>query len=197
MNEPKPGLVILKEVRLSFPHLWEPTASVEGGKPKFRASFLIDPKTGTGKDNVKKIEAAIKAAELEVFKKSPMAYKNPDRRCLKDGNTQTNQKTGEIYDGYENMMVISASNGKRSFSVVDRDRTTLTEKDTRPYAGCYVNAVVRIWATKDPKLGGNGVFASLEGVQFLKDGEPFGAAPVDPNDVFADESGSTDDDEEL
>lgn len=34
------------------------------------------------------------------------------------------------------------------------------------------------------QLGGNGVSASLRAVQFVRDGESFGAGPVDPNEEF-------------
>lgn len=180
-------------VRLAFPHLWVPHASMEGGKEKYRAAFLIDPNTPDGKANLKKIKAAIKAAELETFKKSPMVYKNPDRLCLADGDTKIKQATGEVYDGYEGMQVLAASNDRR-FPVVDTNPSIPLDKDDgKPYAGCRVNAFLRIYATKDPKLGGNGVFCGLESVQFFKDDEAFGAPPVDPSKVFDDVSDDADD----
>ena len=45
----------------------------------------------------------------------------------------------------------------------------------KPYAGCYVNAVVDIWAQAGDYPG---IRASLNVVQFYADGEPFaGSAP--------------------
>jgi len=176
--------VKLTNVRCSFPHFFKKHASVEGGKEKYRGAFLINPNTSEGKTNLKNIRAAIKLAEFEVFGKSPMTYKNPDRCFLSDGND--NKKNGEdtARPGYEGMMVVNASNDNK-FAVVDKNPSIpLSADDCRPYAGCYVNVFIRIWATKDQKLGGNGIFAGLETVQFFKDGDPFGAPPVDPTKVF-------------
>lgn len=176
------GEVHLKFARLSFPHLFKKTASVEGGKEKFRASFLLDPETKHGKAAIAQIEKAKKAVEQEVFGKTP-SYKD-DRCCFTPGEDRISNKTGEPYDGYEGMMVISASTDSRP-TLLDRDKNQVTEEDGVFYAGCYVYAILRLWGTKKKEQGGIGLFASLEGVQFLKDGEAFGSAPIG-EDAFDD-----------
>jgi hypothetical protein len=60
--------------------------------------------------------------------------------------------------------------------VVDRDRTPLTASDGKPYAGCFVNAVVELWA-QDNQYGKR-INASLGGVQFAADGDAFGGGGV-------------------
>lgn len=179
--------ILIEDARLSFDDLWTPTASVEGGtKLKYRANILIDPKTDTGKRNIKKIENLIRQVELAKFNKSPATYKSADRQCFLDGGEFTykeGKKEGQMYDGYEGMMVLKATNDKRP-SVVDRDRTQLQEDDNKVYAGCYCNFFVRIYAVSGNDKGGNGIFSSLECVQFVKDGDAFGGAPVDPEKVF-------------
>ena len=72
-------------------------------------------------------------------------------------------------------MFISAANKKRP-TVVDRDNSPLTSEDGKPYSGCYVDGVVRLW-WQDNQFGKR-INASLEVVRFRKDGEAFGAAPV-------------------
>ncbi len=70
MSEKKPareGTVVLENVRLSFPHLDEPTASVEDGKKKFRATALMDPNTEIGKKNIAKVEAVIKSLTAKLW----------------------------------------------------------------------------------------------------------------------------------
>ena len=176
-----PGVLIYG--RLSFDDLYTPTASVEGGKLKYRCNIIIDPNTDAGKADIKKIENLIRIVELEKFKKHPAVYKSADRQCFVDGDSCVNQKSGEVYDGYEGMKILKASNDKRP-SVVNRDMTPLVEDDNVTYAGCYCNFFVRIYAVAGADEGGNGIFASLEAVQFAKKGEPFGGAPVDPNSVF-------------
>jgi len=178
-----PGILVYG--RLSFDDLYTPTPSVEGGRLKYRCNIIIDPNTDVGKADIKKIGNLIRLVELDKFKKSPPVpgYKSLDRQCFVDGDSCVNQKTSEVYDGYEGMKILKASNDKRP-SVVNRDMTPLVEDDNVTYAGCYCNFFVRIYAVAGADKGGNGIFASLEAVQFAKKGEPFGGAPVDPNSVF-------------
>jgi hypothetical protein len=172
--------ILIENGRLSFDDLYEPTASVEGGRLKYRCNIIIDPTTDTGKRNIKKIENLIRQVELEKFKKSPATYKTDDRKCFVDGDSCVNQKTGEVYDGYAGMAILKAAN------------------DNKTYAGCYCNFFIRIYAVSGADKGGNGLFASLETVQFVKDGEPFGGAPVDPKSVFKnlEKDGGSDDETE-
>lgn len=187
--------ILIEDGRLSFDSLFEPDASVEGGKLKYRACILLDPKSDSGKRNIKKIQNAIRIAELEKFGASPGIYKSTDRQCFFDGNTCLSGKTNQPYDGYAGMMMLKATNEKRP-SVVDRDRSPLQADDAIPYAGCYCNFYVRIYCVKGADKGGNGCFCSLECVQYSSKGEPFGAAVVDPNSVFKDLSGGDGDDNE-
>jgi len=64
----------------------------------------------------------------------------------------------------------------------------LTENDNRIYAGCYVNAIVVLWAQNNNY--GKRINANLLGVQFVADGSPFGdggtSAGVDDFDAFGD-----------
>lgn len=187
MAQTREGIVVLEMVRLSFPKLWKPEASIEGGVPKFGAAFLMDPTSETGKKNIKKIEAAVKLAATKTWaEKADKVRKalDSDRSGLRDGDTATNGE-GDVYGGYEDMKFISATNRKRP-QVLNRDKTPLAEEDGIVYGGAYVDAVVDIWATSDKKLGGNGIFCTLEVVRFRKDGEPFGAAPIDADDYLGD-----------
>lgn len=188
--------ILIENGRLSFDDLYEPTASVEGGRLKYRCNIIIDPTTDTGKRNIKKIENLIRQVELEKFKKSPATYKTDDRKCFVDGDSCVNQKTNEVYDGYAGMAILKTANDKRP-SVVDRDLTPLTAEDNKTYAGCYCNFFIRIYAVSGADKGGNGLFASLETVQFVKDGEPFGGAPVDPKSVFKNLEKDGDSDDEA
>lgn len=189
MTDKKPtreGIVTLRDVRLSFPHLFEPTASVEDGPKKYRATFLMDPETESGKKNIAAVEAAIKKAATGVWKGNAdkiRAKLDSDRSGLRDGDDCTNQ-AGDVYSGYEGMKALGATNA-RKVKVLRRDKTVIDSTEAAEiYAGCYVNAVVSIWATDQKKHGGNGVFATLEIVQYLRKGEPFGAAELDEDDYL-------------
>lgn len=202
MTDKKPareGIVTLKNVRLSFPHLFEPTASIENGPKKYRATFLIDPTTESGKANIKALNAAIDKAAIGVWKTKEKADKiraklDSDRSGLRDGEDATN-KEGDVYAGYEGMMFIGATNGKKP-KVLRRDKSVIDSTESAEiYGGCYVNAVVSVWATNQEKHGGNGIFATLEIVQYFKKGEPFGAAELDEDD-YLDDMGDEDEDDE-
>lgn len=192
------GVVTVKRGRLSFPNLWEKKASVEGGVLKYSCSILMDPACEQfGLPNIEMLEAEFRDAAKRTFgEKWEKIFKNldDDRAGVQDGDTATNPE-GDIYAGYEDMKYIRASNQKQP-QLLDRDKRPLVPGDDRDMAvlfgGCYCDFVVSIWGTKDQKLGGHGVFATLEVVRFRAKGESFGAAPVDADDYLED----LDDDEE-
>lgn len=186
--------ITLKNVRLSFPSLFKARAFSSSGnsqgnqqEPKFSATFLLDVKKNAA--DIKAIKDGIAAALAEVYgNKVPKGFKP----CLRSGTEKPET------DGYgEGIMFVSASNARRP-SVVDRDLTPLTEQDGKPYAGCYVNAVIRLWVQDN--AWGKRVNASLSAVQFVKDGEVFGEKPIDPNEVFenlGDDEGGSSEEENL
>lgn len=162
----------IKLGRLSFPKLFRPVAFQEGQDPRFESTFLLDPSDKVHAKLIKEIKAKAKAVLEEKFNgKVPKGVKY----CFGDGNDKD-------YDGYEDMFYISTANKLRP-TVVDRDRTPLTEEDGKPYAGSFVNATITLWPQDHPK-GGKRVNANLLAVQFAKDGEAFGQKPVDAEDEF-------------
>lgn len=163
--------IVLKNARLAFPELWEAKAVQGEGEPAFSASFLI-PKDHP---QVKEIREAEEAVGKEKFGAKWPAIKKEivanNRLALKDGDAKAS------YAGYEGNWFVSSRNKTRP-TVIDRDRSPLTAKDGRPYAGCYVNAIIELWA-QDNQYGKR-INASLSGVQFLRDGEAFsGGRPAD------------------
>ena len=161
----------LTNVRLSFPSLFT-KASFNGEETKFEGTFLLNKKEHAA--TIAEIDAAIKAAIKEDLKGAKLGA---DKICMKDGD-------GIDYAGYDGCMSIKASSKKRPL-VVDRDKTPLTQEDGRIYAGCYVNAIVELWAQNNTY--GKRINANLLGVQFMKDGEPFAdgaGASVDDFDAF-------------
>jgi hypothetical protein len=165
----------LDNVRLSFPDIFKAKAVQEGSEPKFGAQFLLDKKEHANLiTEVKKTLWAAAVAHFGKEEAKKLYDKDKLHLCLHEGDEKD-------YDGYdENNMYISSSSSKRPL-IVDRDKTPLAEEDRKPYAGCYVNAVVRIWV-QDNQFGKR-VNAELMAIQFARDGEAFGAAPVSA-DVF-------------
>ena len=164
----------LNAVRLSFPPLFEAKTVNGEGKPAFSAAFLISPKD----PQIAMINTAISTVAAEKWGAKADAIlktiRAADKTCLHSGDLKSN------YDGFEGMMYISARNPLKP-SVVDTNRSPLVAEDGRPYAGCYVNAVLELW-TQDNNYGKR-VNATLMGVQFYKDGECFvGGGVADAED---------------
>jgi len=167
----------LTNVRLSFPSLFR-RAVFGGEETKFEATFLLDKESHA--DKIAEIEAAITVVSKEKHKgKTPPA----DKLCLKDGDTIE-------YDGYAGTMSIKASSKQRPM-VIGTDRAPLAEDDGKPYAGCYVNAIIELWG-QDNQFGKR-VNANLLAVQFAKDGDPFGDGVTASVDDFDDVEYEADD----
>ena len=164
----------LSNVRLSFPSLFK-KASFEGVETKFEATFLLDKDSQA--DQIKVIDDAIDAFLLSKFGSKGKIPKSVKRTVFTDGDTKD-------YDGYENQMAFKGSNTKRP-TLIDRDKTQIVEEDNKLYAGCYVNAIVDLWYSNHPK-GGKQVLGNVLGVQFVKDGEAFGANTTSDQDEFDD-----------
>lgn len=171
--------VTLKNVRLSFPDIFEAKQFKGQGKARYSATFLIEPGTANDVAVTSAINAAAKEAWGEKAKANLAKYAGDKMKmCYHDGD-----KTD--YDGYKGMKYLSCHNQSRP-TVLDRDKSPLTADDGKPYAGCYVNAIVDVYIQ-----GGEypGVRASFSGVQFVADGDAFGggraAAPDDFEDLTA------------
>lgn len=170
-------LVKLRNCRLSFPVLYTPKAD-DKGKLKYSAAFLFDKNSDAGRKNIAEIKAAI---QLHIKNKNKGTQLPSGKVCLREG-------TEKEFDGYgEGVMFVSASTKNRPM-VVNLQGNDIGETDAKaPYAGCYVNANIDIWF-QDSKEYGKRVNASLRSVQFLRDGEPFGAAAKDAKQEFGDVS---------
>jgi hypothetical protein len=189
--------IIINKARLAFPVLWKPETVNGEGKAAFSAALLIpkdhatitapnqrvvkkDASTGADKIYLTNINAAIEHVAKEEWKDQSAAIlktlKAQDRICLHDGDN----KPG--YDGYPGNFYISARSQTRP-SVIDGQRNPLTETDGKPYSGCYVNAILVLWA-QDHSKGGKRVNAQLAGIQFLADGDSFGGGRAAQPDEF-------------
>lgn len=177
----------LNNVRLSFPALFKAEAFKPGDDPRFKATFLVP----AGSALAKEVEAAAIAALEEKFpKKGAAIYKQ-----VYGNNNKCNMSDGDNaeYDGYAGMIAVSAKSKTRPL-VIDTDKTPLAESDGKPYAGCYVNAIIDFFGYDN---SGKGVSATLKGVQFVRDGDAFsGSAPASEDD-FDDLSNGADDNGEL
>ena len=180
--------VVLKNVRLAFPDLFEAVQYKGTGPLKYRANFVMAPDSKAKAD----VDAAILAAAVGEWngkaKETLERLKAAERVCLIDGNTKT-------YNGYSGNFVLTATRNPKDGkpAIVNRNpKVPVTAEDGIFYAGCEVNAVVDIWAHDSFK---GGVRSTLVTVQFVKDNDSFGgAAPATADGV---DDLSFDDDESV
>lgn len=189
--------VKLQNVRLSFPALFEAEQFDSKGPFNYSATFLFEKNS----DNHKRLLSAMNEVAKEAWKDKSATYlKNADGdsklRFIVDGDTKE-------YDGYKGMMACRATRGKdkgrpllldQKPKLANGDDNVLTQDDGKPYAGCFVNCTLEVWA-QDNKFG-KAIRAQLLAVQFSKDGDAFGSNIKGSSDDYEDIS-DTGDDEEL
>lgn len=174
----------LNNVRLSYPKLFVPEAFKGGGviensTKRYDATFLIQKLSE--QDTL--IRNAINAAaELSYGKKADAFLKsfegNSNKHCYADGDTMVKD-----LNGYAGHMALSSHRKEEDGppKVIDRVRRDIRQEDGVIYGGCYVNAIVDIFAQKGTYPG---IRCGLLGVQFFADGESFGGAGKVNADAF-------------
>jgi hypothetical protein len=178
--------VKLKSVRLAFSQNLHTAGTFNGeGKPKFSCTLLV-PKSDA--EQLVAVNDAIAAVAREKWgAKADAVLKGliaGGKVCIRDGATKAD------YAGFEDAFFISTSSEVKP-TILDRDGSPLGEASGKPYAGCYVHAIIDVWAQDN--AFGKRINAQLSGVKFVKDGEPFaGGRPAAESDF--DEFGDEDDD---
>lgn len=167
-------------VRLGlFPSLWTPSNVNGEGPLKFSANLVM------AKDSpaAKLAQAGIDTAAIAKWgAKGPTIAKAlaRDKKSLRNGDENLD-KSGEIYSGFEGMLYVVAKSKVRP-TILDQNKAPVSEESGLIYAGCWVNAHVEFYAMDKPGQG-KGVFATLTGIQKVKDGDAFGAGrPADPEE---------------
>lgn len=182
--------IMLRNVRLSYEHIFTPTKFEEGQDAKYSATFII-PKNH---QDLAAVKQAMQEAGQETFasdftgKGWPKGY-----TCsLKDADVETNS-LGEVLaeknPAYAGCYILEANSTCRPVAV-DRKRAAVTEDDDVIYSGCYVNASLAAAGYTYGKVK-KGVKCYLNGVQFVADGERFGSDATNDFDAL-DEAGDDD-----
>lgn len=176
--------VTLLNVRLAFPKLWEAKAVGDGDSKYYSAAFPIVP----GSENAKALDDAITKVSKEKWAEKGAAILATiiDKNDIGYTKKPLRSSEGEIYSGFEDCFSVNASLREDLGRplVLDRTKNPLTQKDGKPYAGCYVNAVVDVWAQDNSN--GKRINVQLKGIQFVKDGDAFGTGGAATPDEFDD-----------
>lgn len=179
------GRILLKDVCLAFPNLFEPTTFNGEGKPRYSATFILPADHPQLEEVRKKIEAVAREKWKDKAASTLTSLYKTGKVALHDGDEKAQ------YDGFAGNFFINASAQENAApTVIDRDRSPLTQRSGRPYAGCYVNASLEFWAQDNAY--GKRVNAQLRGVQFLRDGDSFSAGRPASSDEFEDVSEGAD-----
>lgn len=187
------NLILLSNVRISFPHIAEPQRKQqEDGteKASYNCEFILPP------DNPGWVLFHQAVAKMALDKWGQNANNvinlcNQDRkkRCYGQGTEKVNGKTFQPYDGYAGMFYITAGSTRQPQIIgpdgnqIDPNNTMAVQQMARKlYGGCYVNAAVKPWLQENKH--GRGVRCDLVAVQFYADGEAFGEGNVDTSGLF-------------
>jgi hypothetical protein len=183
---------MLRNVRLSYEHIFTPSALEENQTPKYSATLII-PKNHP---DLPALKRALFEAGQEKYPQAfatgkpwPMGYtcalKDGDKDVAGDG-TVLAEKNPE----YAGCYILKASSTRRPV-VLGRRKEALTEEDGIVYSGCYINVSAAAAGYEFGKVK-KGVTCYLNGVQFVADGERFGS---DATSDFDELDGGADDDD--
>ena len=175
--------IMLRNVRLSYEHIFTPSKFDDTQEAKYSATFII-PKDHPDLPAVKRAYFEAGQEEFDAFfdgKGWPKGY-----TCsLKDADVETDSNgdlLAEKNSAYKGCYVLEANSTRRPVAV-NRDKSAVTEDDGVIYSGCYVNASLAAAAYTFGKVK-KGVKAYLNGVQFVKDGERFGSDALSDFDAL-------------
>lgn len=169
--------LILTNVRVGFPRVFQPET--------FKESTAFSIKAFIDKNSAQdlRIQETIKSEAMNKWpKKWEFMLKEfeMDKKafCYIDGDRVD-------FNHPENTWILTArrkdTDGRPM--VVDQRKHPLAESDGKPYAGCYCNLKVEIYAQDGDNRG---IRCGLVAVQFVRDGESFGGAKPATADGFDD-----------
>lgn len=176
---------ILRNVRLSYVHLFKPEAAEGSNDLKYSVSIII-PKDDA--ENISKIKSAISAATQAGIAgkfqgKKPAGLKSP----LRDGDEDRPDDPA-----YENCYFINASSRTKpevvkAMVVGGKKQLVQITNEEEIYSGCFGNVSLNFFAYNTN--GNKGIGAGLNNVMKTKDGEYLGgraSADTDFRDMMDD-----------
>jgi hypothetical protein len=174
-------------VRLSYANrFFDKTASVEGGSLKYRTNGLMSKTTEEGIASIKAVNQAIRHIVEKEWpgkdvKKFVGALK--DRAPLFDGDEYTDDE-GNVREHYEGVKYLKLTNDKRP-KYKDRRGQDLEIEEAKELfiSGYWAIAYLHLYTIKDKAKGGNGIFATLDAIQFVKRDEQFSGGGIDDEEI--------------
>jgi len=153
--------VVSGKVRLSFAHLFQPVAAMEGGTPKYSVSIII-PKSDT--ETIAKFNKAFEEAKSTNAAFFGGAVPKGLKGGLRDGDEEKDDAA------YANSYFINANSVQKP-GVVDADMNEILDP-SEVYSGCYGRVSVTFYPYN--ASGSKGIACGLNNVMKVADGERLG-----------------------
>ena len=176
----------IKEARLSFPHLLV-AKPVNKGTPKFSCNFILD-QNSTEWAEAMQIVGQMASEKWAEKAQGVLNLISSDKRlrCYGTGAEKISTQTGEIYEGYTDpgTVFLAASNDSAP-KLYGQDAQPLppTANANQMFVGGnYVAGLMSFWLQENEH--GRAVRSNLIAVQYLREGEHFGADEIDAASVF-------------
>lgn len=163
------GRINTPKARASYPHVFKGVAFQGEGEPKFSITLLV-PKSE--KEFIASLHAAQDDAISQLYPTKKPA--NFQKWGISDGDESTDPAAA-------NCWIVKAANKKKPRVVDSNGEDILDELEI--YGGCYVRASLNAKAYGTSAQGG--VTLTLNVVQKVGDGEPFGGAAKSMNDAVS------------
>lgn len=173
----------IKDCRLGFPHLITPQESEAG--LRYNAVLIMDPASPEWAEAMAMIGQVVsdKWGDQAQAVMNVMAV-TKNLRCYGNGDEKINPKTGLVYDGFPGQVFISANN-KVQPNLYGQNALPLpptANANEMFVGGNNIAAIISFWA-QDNKHG-RAIRAQLDGVQYIREGEHFGATGPDTDAIF-------------
>lgn len=172
--------VKLDNVRLSYANLLVPRPPGKNQEPVYSVTLIIPKNTKDGKRAIGLLRKAQEAAAQEGQEKFGKNFAKKYKDLVRDADTHPDTDLDKNPE-YEDSYTVNTKNSRKP-RVVDQLKNDLHSSDD-VYSGMYANVIINTYPYSH-ETGGNGVGFSLQAVQKVRDGEQFGAAPIDIDEEF-------------
>lgn len=173
--------VLLKNVILSYPSLFH-KAEFNGEEQKYQTSVIIEKDSANYKalkaEYDKVCKAAVESKKLTKSQLTPWFKPAAGTKGIVTDCEEDPEKFED--DRFLNAVVATPKNGNRPV-VVDGHNQPIYEDDNEIYGGVVCNVNVTVYAYSKTYKG---IGLQLNGVQKVKDADPFGAPRMTADDMF-------------
>ncbi len=171
--------MLVKMVRISYPHLFQPKAAAPNAQPKYSCALVV-PKDHPTVAELNTAYAQVAGAAWPQGAPAGMAFPWSDGDT--DPKLNDPAKAPNIFLG----AVRFQCNSTTRPTVVDEHKVEVIDPG-KIYAGCYVHASISLYSYVNKP--GNGVTFGLDGIMFAAEGDRLDGRPSNDS-MFADIPGA-------